>query len=104
MSEDTTPVVGPKTADLEQISMLVDIATKTAPAVFPGFLDIHGAVMRELTRINAAFAVAWAKKQADDKAKAEAKAAEDAAKAAAQAKMEAEVKTPAEDKEPSYAA
>jgi hypothetical protein len=59
----------------DDIATLLDIAVKSAPAVFPGLSNIHAQAVRELAKIDAAIATAWAKEQADAAAAATAEAA-----------------------------
>jgi hypothetical protein len=49
----------------EDIATLLDIAVKSAPAVFPGLANIHAQAVRELAKIDAAIGAAWAKEQAE---------------------------------------
>jgi hypothetical protein len=49
----------------DDIATLLDIAVKSAPAVFPGLINIHAQAMRELAKIDAAIGAAWAKEQAE---------------------------------------
>jgi hypothetical protein len=49
----------------DDISTLLDIAVRSAPAVFPGLSNIHNQAMRELAKIDAAIGEAWAKEQAE---------------------------------------
>ena len=98
-------------ADLERTKLLLQVASMSAPSIFPGMESIHSAALRELVAINAKLAAAWAVKVAEDKAKmeAEASAAADAQrlaalKAAAELKAEQDraqaealaIKTPAQ--------
>jgi hypothetical protein len=59
----------------DDIATLLDIALKSAPSTFPGLSNIHSQAIRELTKIDAAIATAWAKEQANAAVAATAEAA-----------------------------